>query len=195
MPTGVHLPDAPALLFDAAERVLARDGVAALTTRAVAAEAGVAKGVVHRYFPDFDAFLSELILARTGALEGPASELRRSAGLGTVADNLVRAMTEIFSPLAVAMVALVVTRDGLRHRLREAGAARFPMLAEGSAMVTGYLEAEQALGRVAGDADVGALSHTLIGAVHLLYTDRESGPPDARTVARMVAAVVEGSTA
>lgn len=194
MPTGVHLPDAPALLFDAAERVLAREGVSSLTSRAVAAEASVAKGVVHRHFPDFDAFLAALVLTRAGQLGGPANELRRRAGRGTVVGNLTRALTEIFSPLAVAMVALVVNRDGLRDRLRAAGAARFPLLAEGSAMVTGYLEAEQALGRVIAGADVPALSHTLIGAAHLLYTAQESGPPDERALARVVATVVEGST-
>ena len=62
MPTGVHLRDARQQLFDAAERILLRAGPNALTSRAVTDEAGCAKGVLHRYFTDFDAFLADLVL-------------------------------------------------------------------------------------------------------------------------------------
>lgn len=108
-------------------------------------------------------------------------------------ENLTRALTAVFTPLAVAMVALVITRDGLRERLREAGAARFPLLAEGTYMVTAYLTEEQALGRVAATADIPTLSHTLIGSVHLLFTDRDSGPPDAEVVHKVVAGVLRAA--
>src|SRR5689334_3785252 len=66
VPTGIALRDVREQLFDAAERVLLRDGAAALTSRAVTTEAGVAKGVLHRHFADFDAFLAELVLDRAG---------------------------------------------------------------------------------------------------------------------------------
>jgi len=98
----------------------------------------------------------------------------------------------VFTPLAVAMVALVVTRDGLRARLHEAGAARFPLVEEGSAMITAYLTEEQAPGRVAATADIPTLSPTLVGAVHLLFTDRESGPPDTEALHKVVETVMQG---
>ncbi len=192
MPTGVHLPNARKLLFDAAERVLRRDGASGLRSRAVTTEAGVAKGVMHRHFADFDAFLAELILDRAAQLDGAASALRAAAGANTIVDNLADALTTVFSPLAVAMVALVVTREGLRAHLREAGAARFPLIAEGSAMIAAYLTEEQALGRVVAVADIATLSYTLIGATHLLFTDRESGPPDADALHNVVVAVMRG---
>jgi AcrR family transcriptional regulator len=172
--------------------VIARDGVSGLTSRAVTAEAGVAKGVLHRHFDDFDAFLAELILDRTAQLDDAANALLGAAGTRTVVDNLAEALALVFSPLAVAMVALIITRDGVRDRLRDAGAARFPLITEGSAMVTAYLAEEQALGRVVATADIPALSHMLIGSVHLLFTDRESGSPEAETLHKVVAAVVEG---
>jgi AcrR family transcriptional regulator len=193
VPTGVHLPNARDLLFDAAERVLRRDGVSGLTSRAVTTEAGVAKGVMHRYFVDFDAFVAELVLDRVTQLDGPMTALRDAAGTGIVAENLVDALTEVFSPLAVAIVALVVTRDGLRARLRDAGAARFPLIADAAAAITTYLMAEQALGRVAGTADIPTLSHTLIGAAHLLFTDREKGPPDTEVLHKVVVGVLHGA--
>jgi len=166
--------------------------VSGLTSRAVTTEAGVAKGVVHRHFADFDAFLAELVLDRVALLDGPMTALRQAAGTGIVAGNLVDALSALFSPLAVAVPALVITRDGLRARLRGAGAARFPMIAEGSVTITAYLAAEQALGRIAETADVPTLSHTLIGATHLLFTDRESGPPGAEALHKVVVGVLQG---
>ena len=192
MPTGVHLPDARALLFDAAERVLDRDGASGLTSRAVTTEAGVAKGVVHRHFADFDTFLAELIVDRAARLDGPARALGDAAGTGTVVGNLAGGLTAVFTPLAVAMVALVITRDGLRDRLRAMGAARFPLIAEGSAMIGAYLAAEQACGRVATTADLPTLSQMLIGSTHLLFTEQPTGP-DPEALRTVVAAVVQGA--
>jgi AcrR family transcriptional regulator len=48
-------------LFGAAERVLLRDGPNGLTSRAVTAEAGCAKGVLHRHFADVDTLALTLI--------------------------------------------------------------------------------------------------------------------------------------
>src|SRR5919206_2590145 len=88
VPTGVHIRDAREQLFDAAERVLVRDGPNALTSRAVTTEAGCAKGVLHRHFADFDTFLAELVLDRIGRLDDLAARLRAAAGTGTVAGNV-----------------------------------------------------------------------------------------------------------
>ena len=119
MPTGVAIRDAREQLFDAAERILLRAGPSALTSRAVTAEAGCAKGVLHRHFADFDAFLAELILDRAGRIGAQAAALRDRAGTGTVAGNLTGALTALFGPVAVAVVALITFRDELRARLRQ----------------------------------------------------------------------------
>jgi len=173
-------------LFDAAESVISRDGVSGLTSRAVTAQAGVAKGVMHHHFPDFDAFLAELICDRAAKLDAVASALRDAAGAGTVVGNLTDALKVVFSPLAVAVVALVVTRDGLRDHLRSKGASRFPLIAEGTVMVARYLAGEQALGRIVESAEVEMLSHTIVGSAHLLFSDREGGRPDDESVQRVV---------
>jgi AcrR family transcriptional regulator len=192
VPTGIALPDAREQLFDAAERVLLREGANALTSRSVTAEAGVAKGVLHRHFADFDAFLFELVQDRLAGLGGPANALLESAGTGMVADNITHALIALFRPVAVAIVALVISRDGLRARLRQSGASRVPLLSEGTAMVASYLKAEQDLGRVAVDADVDTLAHMLIGTAQLLFADREGPPPDQEAVHKVVATVLAG---
>src|SRR3954452_20717393 len=85
VPTGVAMRDVREQLFEAAERVLLRAGPSALTSRSVTAEAGCAKGVLHRHFADFDAFLAELILDRIGRMDARTAALCASAGTGTVA--------------------------------------------------------------------------------------------------------------
>jgi AcrR family transcriptional regulator len=192
VPTGVALRDVRDQLFDAAERVLLRDGPSALTTRAVTAEAGVAHGVLHRHFADFDAFLAELVLDRIERMDSQAAALREAAGTGTIAGNLADALTALFRSVAVAMVALVTFRDELRARLRQTWPAGVPVLTEAVVMIADYLTAERDLGRIAAEADVATLAPTLIGAAHLLFADRTGSPPEPEAVRKMVAAVTSG---
>ena len=189
MPTGVAIRDPRGQLFDAAERVLLRDGPAALTSRAVTAEAGVAKGVLHRHFADFDAFLTDLALDRIAQIDRQAADLRAAAGTGTVAGNLTAALPALFDPAVLALIRLVIARDELRARLRAAAGSRIPLLSESTALVAGYLTAERDLGRIAAGADIGTLAPTLIGAAHLLFTDAD-GTPGPAAVARVVDTVL-----
>ncbi|MFJ8780341.1 TetR/AcrR family transcriptional regulator [Streptomyces sp. NPDC102476] len=190
MPTGIAIRDVREQLFDAAERILLRAGANALTSRAVTTEAGVAKGVLHRHFEDFDAFLADLVLDRIGRIEARSRALRESAGTGTVVDNLTAALTELFGTIALRIVGLVIARDALRARLREARGGGVPVLREATAMVAGYLAAERDLGRVPADADVDLLAPALIGAAHLLFADTEGAMPGEEEVRRVVATVV-----
>jgi AcrR family transcriptional regulator len=192
VPTGVALRDAREQLFGAAERVLLRDGPHALTSRAVTTEAGVAKGVLHRHFADFDAFLAELVEDRITRLGHQAADLREAAGTGTVAGNLVGALTELLGSVAVAIIALITFRDDLRARLRQAGHVGVPLLTEAAAMLASYLAAERDLGRIAADADVGTLAPTLLGAAHLLFAGRDGAAPPPEAVRKVVTAVIAG---
>jgi AcrR family transcriptional regulator len=192
VPTGVAIRDVRDQLFDAAERVLLRDGPSALTTRAVTTEAGVAHGVLHRHFADFDAFLAELVLDRVERMDSQAATLGEAAGTGTVAGNLADALTTLFASVAVAIIALITFRDELRARLRQTWPAGVPVLTEAVAMIAGYLSAERDLGRIAADADVATLALTLIGAAHLLFADRTGAPPAPGAVRKMVTTVIGG---
>ncbi|MFI0714434.1 TetR/AcrR family transcriptional regulator [Streptomyces inhibens] len=192
MPTGVAIRDAREQLFDAAERVLLRDGPSALTSRAVTTEAGCAKGVLHRHFADFDAFLAELVLDRIRRIDSQAAALRNAAGTDTVADNLTCALTDLFGAVAVAIVGLVTSRDDLRARLRRTTPTGIPVLTEATAMIASYLTTERELGRIAADADVDTLAPTLIGTGHMLFADRKGTPPEAGAVRKVVTTVIAG---
>jgi AcrR family transcriptional regulator len=188
VPTGVHLRDVREQLFDAAERLLVEGGPSALTSRAVTAEAGVAKGVLHKHFEDFDAFLAEFVMDRVDRMDARAKALLEAAGTGDVVGNLAEAITAVFRSAAVAMVALVTFRDDLRRRLRETWPAGVPVLTEAAIMIKAYLEREQELGRL-GDLDADGVAPMLIGTGHLLFADRDA-PPQEDAVRRMVASVV-----
>jgi AcrR family transcriptional regulator len=192
VPTGIAIRDPREQLFDAAERVLLRDGPNALTSRAVTTEAGCAKGVLHRHFADFDAFLAELVLDRIARIDDQAAALRESAGTGTVAGNLTGALTDLFGSVAVAIVGLVIFRDNLRARLRQTTPAGVPLLTEAAAMLASYLTVERELGRITADADIDTLAATLIGAAHLLFAGREGTPPETGAVRKVVTTVMAG---
>ena len=189
MPTGVALRDAREQLFDAAERVLLRDGPDALTSRAVTTEAGCAKGVLHKHFTDFDGFLAELVLDRIRRLDDQAAVLRESVGRGSVSDNLTTMLTELFGSVAVAIISLTISRDGLRARLRQAVPTGVPILTDAGHIIIDYLKAERDLGRIPVGADVDTLALTLIGSTHMLFADRTGIRPSPQQVQKLVASV------
>jgi len=191
VPTGIALRDVRAQLFDAAERVLLRSGPSALTSRAVTTEAGVAKGVLHRHFTDFDDFLAALISDRSERVAAQAGDLLAAAGSGTVTGQLTTVLTSLFTSVAVGVMSLIIFRDELRARLRAAHPDGIPLLSVAGTMIGDYLRAERSLGRLSPDADIDALGLALIGSGHLLFAAR-SGDPEAE-VSRVVAGVLAGS--
>lgn len=179
MPTGVTLTNPRERLFEAAERVLTRDGPNALTSRAVTAEAGVAKGVLHKHFPDFDSFLQELVQARRADIEMQGAMLLNQVGTGTVAGNVTGALLAAFGPLTRAILVLVMSRESLR---RPPG---LPLLTEATKMIAAYLAAEPRFGR-----DPGTTALALVGTAHLLFAGRENSPLDVDELGNAVASLV-----
>jgi AcrR family transcriptional regulator len=192
VPTGVALRDVREQLFDAADRILLRSGPEALTSRAVTVGAGCAKGVLHRHFTDFDTFLAEYVLDRSTRMDAQVLFLHEAAGTGTVAGNVTAALTGLFDSVAVAIVALVTFRDGLRARLRDTWPAGVPVLTRAAEILAEYLEDERVRGRVPAGADAATLGAILIGTAHLLFADRTGTRPTGDAVRRAVEAIIPG---
>lgn len=190
MPTGTAISDPRERLFAAAERILLRDGAQALTSRAVTAEAKVAKGVLHRHFVDFDDFLAELVRDRIAVMRSRSAELLASVGEGSVEDNLTDALVVAFSSVALRMVGLIIVRDELRARLRAAGHEGVPVASDAAWMIRDYLAAERDGGRIKPAADIDSIGMNLIGGAQLLY---EGGTPRTEEVRRLVTAALAGS--
>ena len=144
----------------------------------------------NRHFADFDAFLAELVLDRIPRMDPQAAALRDSTGTGTVAGNLTDALTALFGSVALAIVGLLISRDGLRVRLRQVIPAGVPVLTDGAEMIASYLTAERELGRIAADTDVDTLAPALIGAAHLLFVGRPGATPDIEAVRKVVTTVI-----
>ncbi|MFD7031432.1 TetR/AcrR family transcriptional regulator [Streptomyces sp. NPDC059917] len=178
-PRGVAIPDLRERLFAAAERVVARDGAAGLTSRAVTAEADCAKGVLHTHFAGLDEFVAELVLDRFARGARRAEGLGALVGRGTVAGNLQEVADALLDSLPPAVARLAMTRAVAAMHTQEgirSGAPAFDAI-QGS--VTAYLEAEQLAGRVAAGTDVGTIALALVGTVHhLLMTRVPAGDED-----------------
>lgn len=189
MPTGVHIRDARKQLFDAAERLLLREGPNALTSRAVTTEANCAKGVLHKHFTDFDTFLEEFVIDRRNQMAPEAETLQEKAGTNTIPNNLTTALTALFNSVAVAIVPLITFRDELRNRLRNTWPAGVPVLTDAVAIIEAYLSTEQDHKRIKPTADIQTLAVTLIGTTHLLFADKNT-PPTENAVHKMVTTVL-----
>jgi AcrR family transcriptional regulator len=194
VPTGIAIQDAREQLFDAAERVLLREGASALTSRAVTAEAGCAKGVLHRHFTDFDSFLAELVLERITRLEEQARALLRSAGTGTVAENVTQALIALFDSVAREILALVTSRHELLARLRARTPKGIPVMTQAAAMIASYLTVERELGRVDRRVDVETLAPMLVGTAHLLFAGGLGEPPPTEALRKAVDSAVRANT-
>ena len=190
MPTGVVLRDARGHLFAAAERVLQRDGPNGLTSRAVTAEAGVAKGVLHRHFADFDDFLAAFARTRMDRIEARAAALRDAAGTGSVSGNVAAALAEVFDAATLGMLALVMTRDEVRNRLRGDATPGLPIARDVVAMVAAYLGAERDRGRLTPDADPETLALSIVGTGHLLFAGELGAYPDLDAVTEVVQSIL-----
>lgn len=146
---------------------------------------------MHRHFTDFDAFLADLVLDRAAQLETQAGALRESVGTGTVADNLTNALATLFGPIPVAIIPLITFRDELRARLRQARpGGGIAILAQAATAISAYLAEERDRGRIAADADIDFLTRSLVGGGHLLFADRDLGPPTTAAVDKLVTAVI-----
>ncbi|MDG9715377.1 TetR/AcrR family transcriptional regulator [Streptomyces sp. DH24] len=192
-PRGVATPDVRERLFSAAERVVERDGPGALTSRSVTTEAGCAKGLLHAHFAGFDEFVAELCLDRFARTAAKAEALPGLAGQGTVARNLDAVVLALFASGGPALSGLAMARPAAASRVRTALAGGAPGFTAIQESITGYLEAEQELGRVARTVDPRSVALAIVGTAHHLLLTSWPGTPDPRpAMTRLVAALVDG---
>ncbi|MEU5062621.1 TetR family transcriptional regulator [Streptomyces virginiae] len=190
-PRGIAIEGLRERLFAAAERVLVRDGSAALTSRAVTEEAGCAKGLLHTHFAGLDDFVAELVLYRFATAAALSGDLPSRAGTGTVGENLAGMASAVLS-LDPGLVGLAVTRPLAAQRVREAWQAGAPGFTAIQEAVSGYLRAEQELGRVATPLDVESVALALVGTLHhlLMTGSADAAPASQAQVERLIRALI-----
>ncbi|MFD7630368.1 TetR family transcriptional regulator [Streptomyces sp. NPDC059851] len=194
-PRGVAIPDLRERLFAAAERVVARDGAAGLTSRAVTAEADCAKGVLHTHFASLDEFVAELVLDRFARSARQAEQLQARVGQATVTANLQEVVLALLKALPPAVVGLAMTRPAAAAHTREGFQAGAPAFDAIQHAFTAYLEAEQGGGRLPAGADAATIALALVGTSHhLLMTRVPGGGEDLQAATGRLLAVLLGNT-
>jgi len=188
MPRGVAIPELRQQLFDAADRLLAREGPHGLSSRAVTTEAGCAKGLLHNHFSDFDGFLAEFVIDRFHRAVEDSARMTAQVGEGSVAANLATAAAGLFDSRALAVATLVMARPSVMTRVH--GHRHTPAMFAVQQVFVSYLEAEQRLGRVRADADIETVVLALLSTAHHLCIMHSNSIPDPLPAVRRVADVL-----
>ncbi|MDA0634520.1 helix-turn-helix domain containing protein [Nonomuraea sp. MCN248] len=167
----------PGHLIAAAERLIARDGAAGLTVRAIAKEARVADGVLYNHFADKEELIARALLAHVRTVERGLPPLPRGPGEGDLETNL-RAYVDYGVALHLAILpafaGLLGRPDILARFAALGGGPTLPGAHAGGpdgglrGQLARYLRAEQAAGRVAAQADPEAAATMVVGACHEL---------------------------
>jgi AcrR family transcriptional regulator len=156
-------------ILDAAHRVIARQGLAAASTRAIAEEAEIGAGTLYNYFEDRLQLLALAMLRQAHVRSQPLADLPTRAGADTVAGNLrrfarrVEAMLDELVPLFAAAFSDMELLPALH---REMDAHQGPDGPFVIAPIERYLLAERELGRVSADADCRAAASLLVSVCH-----------------------------
>ncbi|MFA9444291.1 TetR/AcrR family transcriptional regulator [Egicoccus sp. AB-alg6-2] len=184
-------------LIDAAARVLERDGVRGLTTRAIALEAGCAEGSIYNHFGNKEHLLAAAVNRRVMLFPALAAEYAATPGQEDVDERLrelATAAMAFYRGGSGHLAALLADPHAVRNHLREVharGGGPWRTLEN----LANWLRDEQALGRVAPEANPSAAITALLGSVlyHVITStvwDVEFGAPDDDTALdRAVAAI------
>jgi AcrR family transcriptional regulator len=195
VPRGRAIPGVREQLFEAADKILARDGPDGLTSRAITDEAGVAKGILHNHFTDLGHFLTQYALDRISRTTQAAAGLPSLAGHGTVAGNLTKAAMTVFGPPMLQVSALLMSRPALMAAISQALTQGGGPFAEPERAVRDYLDAEKNLGRIAQAADTQMIAFTLLGSVHHLFFTSGLAPLAEAQVHQITSALLSGLVA
>lgn len=93
----------------------------------------------------------------------------------------------------LGLVSIVISRDGVRRRVRADGASGIPLLSDATAVVTRQLDDERAAGRIRTDTDPTQLALAIVGTAHMLFAGELGGLPDHSAVYEVVESLVVGA--
>ncbi|MEU9481288.1 helix-turn-helix domain-containing protein [Streptomyces sp. NPDC048191] len=171
-------------ILDAAHELMLTVGLARATTKEIARAAGCSEAALYKYFDSKEELFVRVLTERLPRLKPLLSSLAAEPGQGTLAGNLteIARQAALFYEQSFPIAASLYAESQLKQRhyevLRTLGSGPHRPIQE----LDAYLRAEQAAGRVRGDADTFAAASLLLGACAqraFAYDATESGerPP------------------
>jgi len=150
-------------IIDATDRLLQTHGLARLTTREIAREAGVAEGLIYHHFKDKAELIFEVIETRVRETKNYMQNLPLEVGKSTLTKNLENVLLSVYHAHyeITPIINTVFADQKLRVRLQDIVKERNmgPRYAIEGLEV--YLSAEQRLGRLSDAIDTGVLAKCL----------------------------------
>ena len=179
-------------LVEHAEQLVVRDGAAALTMRALAAEAGCALGLPYKVFADRAELVSAILHAQFSRLQNAYDDLLERTGVHTVGDNLAWFAQVLLASPAIELAHEFPADRHVDQTLAASAKKSGTGPAEWEKAVSRYLSAEQRAGRVAQDVDTAAFGFLVAGAVHNLIMSGGAYPrPSARRLRQLLKATAD----
>ena len=195
--TGGDIDAIRAHILDAALRAIRSHGLAAASTRVIAAEAGIAAGTLYNYFDDRLQLIAQTMLRRAQVLSQPVADLALRAGKRTVASNLryvarhAGSVLDELVPLIGAAFSDTDLLNALRREMATTDTSSSPVH-----LLERYLLAERELGRISPEADCLAAASMVVGVCHdrafHRYLRGDTGKPD--SIAREIEFVARALT-
>lgn len=156
-------------------RLVHREGAAALTMRALAAEARCSVGLPYKVFENREAVVRALVHEEFRRLMAALERWIAEAGESAVGKNLGRYARLVLGSPAVALATDLGHEPSLAHTVEETATETGVVPALEDA-VRRYLEAEKRFDRLAPEVDEGAYAFLIAGAVHNLLMSGEAYP-------------------
>lgn len=178
-------------LADAALRIIATQGIAALSTRSLAAEVGLSTGAIFRHFPSIEALLEALVTRVEGVLDAtfPSEELPPQERLERFIDARSSAVGDQLGILRL------ILSEQFKLALPQRGSERLAACVEKTRrFVTRCLRAGQAEGSVRADLPAEALAPVVMGTVQMLALSPATGrrrKTEARAVTASLLAMLQ----
>lgn len=171
-------------LTDAALRIVATKGIAALTTRALAAEVGLTTGAIFRHFASLDALLEAVVARVEAVLEAtyPAASLPPIERL----ERFVAARSAAVGQ-ELGILRLVLSEQFMLALPKGGGERLAACVEQTRAFVLACLREGQASGELRDDVAAEALAPIVMGTVQMLALSQAKARPrgaEARAVSR-----------
>ncbi|MFI9008678.1 TetR/AcrR family transcriptional regulator [Actinosynnema sp. NPDC053489] len=166
-------------ILAATEAILAEAGVARLSTREIARRAAVAESSIFYHFTDRLGLLQAVVRLHLPRYHEVAAEVGRSAGGGSLRDNLVRLLDALDAYYRrITPILAAVQADGdLRARFAERGADGAVGPQRALLPVVDYLAEERRLGRVRADLDLEPAALVIVATAYQRAVFHHLGAP------------------